>query len=99
MAPEYVDHLLSSCTPLAATVYKQRHDKVASIVHWSLLKRYNLPVPPNYWNHTPCDHDLNLSQKSRYVMLIMLLLLSITCSNLLWYDYTPSLQLLYPKRC
>jgi len=22
MAPEYVDHLLSSCTPLAATVYK-----------------------------------------------------------------------------
>ena len=36
MAPEYVDHLLSSCTPLAATVYKQRHDRVASIVHWSL---------------------------------------------------------------
>jgi len=57
--PEYVDHLLSSYTPLAATMYKQRHDTVASIVHWSLLKRYNLSVPPNYWNHTPaasyCD--------------------------------------------
>ena len=33
MAPEYVDHLLSSCTLLVATVYKQRHDRVASIVH------------------------------------------------------------------
>ena len=24
MAPEYVDHLLSSCTPLAATVYTNK---------------------------------------------------------------------------
>jgi len=48
MVPENVDHLLSICTPLAATVYKQRHDRVASFVHWSLLKCYNLSVPPNY---------------------------------------------------
>jgi len=34
--PEYVDHILSSCAPVAATMYKQRHDRVASIVHWSL---------------------------------------------------------------
>ena len=48
MVPEYVDHLLSSCTPLAATMYKQRHDRIASIVHWSLLKRFNLSVSCNY---------------------------------------------------
>ena len=42
IVPEYVDHLLSSCTPLAATMYKQRHDRIASIVHWSLLKHFNL---------------------------------------------------------
>ena len=53
MVPEYVDHVLSSCTPLAATMYKQRHDRVASIVHWSLLKSYNLSVSRNYWDTTP----------------------------------------------
>jgi len=34
-------------------MYKQRYDRVASIVHWNLLKCYNLSVPSNYWNHTP----------------------------------------------
>ena len=42
--PEYVDHLLSSCILLAATMYKQRHDRIANIVHWSLLKHFNQPV-------------------------------------------------------
>ena len=32
MVPEYVDYLLSGCTPLAATMYKQRHDRIANIV-------------------------------------------------------------------
>ena len=41
MVPGYVDHWLSGCTPLAATMYKQRHDRLANIVHWSLLKRFN----------------------------------------------------------
>ena len=31
--PEYVDHLLSSCTPLAATMYMQRHDRIGKIIH------------------------------------------------------------------
>ena len=52
MVPECVDHVLNSCTPLAATMYKQRHDRVVSIVHWSLLKCYNLSVLANYWDHT-----------------------------------------------
>lgn len=42
--PEYIyiiDHLLSGCSSIAATVYKQRHDSVAKI-------SFNLVVP---WNH------------------------------------------------
>ena len=44
---------MSSCTPLAATMYKQRHDRIASIVHWSLLRCFNQPVSHNYWDHIP----------------------------------------------
>ena len=32
----YVDHLLSGCLSIATTVYKQRHDCVAKIIHWVL---------------------------------------------------------------
>ena len=31
VAPESVDHLLSGCTLLAATMYKQRHDRIAKL--------------------------------------------------------------------
>ena len=53
MVAEYVDHLLSSCTPLAATTYKQRDDRITRIVHWSLLKCFRLSVSCNYWDHIP----------------------------------------------
>jgi len=33
VASENIDHLLSSCSPLAATMYKRRHESVARIVH------------------------------------------------------------------
>ena len=55
LVPEYVDHLLSICTPLAATMYKQRHDRIARIVQWSLLKHFNLSVACNYRNHIPSN--------------------------------------------
>ena len=53
MVPEYVDHLLSSCTPLGATMYKQRHDRIVSIVHWGLLKCFHQSVSRTYWDHIP----------------------------------------------
>ena len=53
MVPEYVDRLLSGCTLLAATLYKQRHNRLANIVHWSILKCFNQPVSHNYWDHAP----------------------------------------------
>ena len=48
MVSEYVDHLLSGCILLAATVYKQRHDRIARIIHWSLLKHFNQPASCEY---------------------------------------------------
>ena len=35
---ETVDYILSSCAVIAQSYYKQRHDKVARIVHWELSK-------------------------------------------------------------
>ena len=55
VVPEYVDHLLSGCTSLAATMYKQRYDRIVNTVHWNLLKHSNQPVSHNYWNHVPSD--------------------------------------------
>ena len=49
--PEYIDHLLSGCLSIAATMYKQRHDSVAKIIHWSLSRQFGLVVPTYYWNH------------------------------------------------
>ena len=51
--PEYVEHLLSGCTPLTATMYKQRHDRIARIVHWNLLKHFNKHVSCEYWKYVP----------------------------------------------
>jgi len=34
-------------------MYKQRHDRVTSIVHWNLLRCFNQPVSCNYWVQNP----------------------------------------------
>ena len=38
---ETIDHLVSSCSKIAKTDYKERHDKVASMLHWNLCRKYN----------------------------------------------------------
>ena len=35
---ESVDHLVSSCSKIAQTDYKERHNKVATMLHWNLCK-------------------------------------------------------------
>ena len=64
-ASENIDHLLSSCSPLAATMYKRQHDSVARIVHWALSKRFKVDVCCNYWNHKP----QSVSENSRVKLL------------------------------
>jgi len=48
---ETVEHLVSACSKLAQIQYKQRHDKVASIIHWRLCKKYGIPVQRDWYKH------------------------------------------------
>ena len=48
---ETKDHLGSSCSKIAQTDYKERHDKVASMLHWNLCSKYNLPTADKWWEH------------------------------------------------
>ena len=64
-APEYIDHLLSGCSSIAATMYKQRHDSVAKIIHWALSRQFDLAVPTHYWNHV----QQSVSENSRVKLL------------------------------
>ena len=50
---ETVDHLVSSCSKIAQTDYKERHDKVARMLYWNLCKNYNLPAEDQWWQHYP----------------------------------------------
>ena len=48
---ETVDHLVSCCEKIAQTDYKGRHDRVATLIHWSLCKQYGFPRSDNWWAH------------------------------------------------
>jgi hypothetical protein len=48
---ETVDHLVSACSKIAQTEYKARHNKVATMLHWSLCQKYNLPAADKWWEH------------------------------------------------
>ena len=47
---ETVDHLINSCSKIAQTDYKERHNKVASMLHWNLCKKNHLPASKNGGN-------------------------------------------------
>ena len=48
---ETIDHLVSSCRKIAQTDYKERHDKVVSMLHWNLCRKYNLQTADKWWEH------------------------------------------------
>jgi len=50
---ESVDHILSSCSVIAQTHYKWRHDSVARLVHYELAKLGGLQVVDSWWLHNP----------------------------------------------
>ena len=45
------DNLISSCSKIAQTDYKERHNRVASTLHWNLCKRCHLPASEKWWEH------------------------------------------------
>ena len=52
-ADEATDHLISSCSYIAQTQYKKRHDLGASYIHWNLAKLAGLCVHEQWWKHVP----------------------------------------------
>ena len=46
-----VTYLVSKCSKLAQKEYKRRHDKVATAVHWGILKTNNLPHLKHWYEH------------------------------------------------
>lgn len=48
---ETVMHILSECSKLAQTEYKKRHDKVATLIHWELCKKYGFNHSKKWYDH------------------------------------------------
>ena len=48
---ETIDHLISSCSKIALTDYKEHHNKVALMLHWNLCEKYHLPASEKWWEH------------------------------------------------
>ena len=44
---ETINHLVSSCSKIAQTDNKERHDKVASMLLWNSCRKYNLRTADN----------------------------------------------------
>jgi hypothetical protein len=50
---ETIDHLISGCPVLARTEYLQRHDKIATYIHWLLCQHYNIDSADRWYEHKP----------------------------------------------
>ena len=51
---EIIVHLLAACPSLAASEYLYHHNLVAGVVHWHLMKVYDLPLSSSSWfTHKP----------------------------------------------
>jgi hypothetical protein len=52
-AQETSEHIVSACEKLAQKEYKRRHDKVASYLHWNILRNNGFDVKKNWYQHEP----------------------------------------------
>ena len=51
---ETIQHVLAGCPILAKTSYIQRHNMIASVVHWHLCRTVSFPLSANSWfSHQP----------------------------------------------
>ena len=47
-----VDHIVAGCSALAPTDYTDRHNQMASIIHWNVCRHFRIPVESRwYWHH------------------------------------------------
>jgi hypothetical protein len=50
---EHISHIVSSCPILASKQYLDRHNRVATYIHWHLLKISNIEVSKKWYEHQP----------------------------------------------
>ena len=49
---ETIQHLIAACPVLAKVEYIDRHNKVASFIHWKICQEYNIEVSAKWYTHT-----------------------------------------------
>ena len=50
---ETVDHIVEGCSALAPADYTDRHNQVASIIHWDVCRHFGVPVESRWYRHHP----------------------------------------------
>ena len=50
---ETVDHIVAGCSALAPMEYSDRHNQMASIIHWDVVSILGVPVESRYYGHHP----------------------------------------------
>ena len=50
---ETVDHVVAGCSAMAPTDYTDRHNQVASIIHWNICRHFQVPVECRWYRHQP----------------------------------------------
>ena len=50
---ETVDHIVAGCSAMAPTDYTDRHNQVASIIHWDICCHFGVPVESRWYRHQP----------------------------------------------
>ncbi|XP_017768957.1 PREDICTED: uncharacterized protein LOC108557085 [Nicrophorus vespilloides] len=48
-----IGHIIAGCTVLAPTEFTHRHNKIASYLHWSIVKELGQHVPEHWYDHQP----------------------------------------------
>ena len=51
--PETISHIVSGCKCLASNKYTNRHNKVGTYIHWSILRDLGIKVCNEWFRHTP----------------------------------------------
>ena len=50
---ETVDHIVAGCSALALMDYTDRHNQVASIIHWNVCRHFWVSVESRWYRHHP----------------------------------------------